>query len=339
VGLPPALWLHWSLLTVRAGALAAVICLLTGCGYIGSTLPPLANIPADPTDLAALQRGSTIYAHFKVPDLTTEQRPIKGDITLDLRAGPAPNPWNLAQWSEQAHQFAPQTVQDGVAQYQFPSLAWSGKEITIAARVTAENGKSSNWSSLVTLPVAPPLPTPGDLIAEGAPKGVQLTWRGTGRFRILRRAEGSPDYAEIGASETASFLDTTAEFGKQYSYEVQAFEDLGNHREAQSDPTPARTVAYKDVFPPAAPAGLRATPSASAIELSWDANSESDLAGYRVYRSVIGGAFEKIADVSEIPTYSDKAVQAGKTYRYQITAVDKSGNESSRSTAVEADLR
>ena len=91
--------------------------------------------------------------------------------------------------------------------------------------------------------------------------------------------------------------------------------------------------------PPAAPAGLRAVASAASIELSWDANSEPDLAGYRVYRSTNGSAFEKIADGNEIPAYSDRAVEAGKTYRYVVTAVDKSGNESGRSAEAEGVLQ
>ena len=117
---------------------------------------------------------------------------------------------------------------------------------------------------------------------------------------------------------------------------MQAFTDLGNHREAQSDLSAEQTLTPMDNFPPAAPADLRATASANSVELSWEANAEPDLAAYRVYRSVNGGAFEKIADVNDIPAYSDKAVQSGKTYRYVVTAVDKSGNESARSAVAEA---
>jgi predicted phage tail protein len=312
---------------------------LAGCGYIGPVQPPLANIPGDPTELAALQRGAAIYAHFKLPQMTTELKPIKGDLELDLRAGVTPNPWNLAQWAEAARKFTPQGVKDGVAQYRMQSLPWTGKEITIAARVIGANGKASNWSGSVTLPVAAPLPTPTDLTAESTAKGVRLSWRGPEQhFRILRRAEGSPDVVELGTSTAPEYLDTTTEFGKQYAYLVQAFEDLGSHREAQSDLSEEKIITPKDVFPPAAPTGLRATAAANSIELSWDANTEPDLASYRIYRSVNGGAFAKIAEVSDIPTYSDKAVEAGKTYRYEVTAVDKSGNESARSAAAEATL-
>ena len=37
-----------------------------------------------------------------------------------------------------------------------------------------------------------------------------------------------------------------------------------------------------------------------------------------------------------IPSYSDHQVEHGKTYRYAVSAIDKSGNESARSGPVEA---
>jgi hypothetical protein len=320
-------------------ALAALTLSSFGCGYIGGVLPPLANIPANPTDLTVVQRGATLFVHFKVPGLTTEQMPIKGDLELDLRAGISPNPWNADAWAAGAKKISPQTLKDDIAQYQLPSLAWTGKEITVAARAIGANGKASNWSNVVTLPVIAPLAAPTDFAATPTANGVRLTWRGAGQhFRILRRAEGSTEYAELGTSTTDEFLDSTAEFGKKYSYLVQAYVELEAHREAQSDLSTEQTLTPKDEFPPAAPANLRATASANSVELSWDANAEPDLAGYIVYRSVNGGAFEKIATVNEIPAYSDKPVEAGKTYRYVVTAKDKSGNESGRSSVAEASL-
>ena len=48
--------------------------LTSGCGYIAGPVPPLANIPARVHDLAAIQRGTKIVAHFSIPQLTTERR-------------------------------------------------------------------------------------------------------------------------------------------------------------------------------------------------------------------------------------------------------------------------
>jgi len=338
---------------MRLASAAAVAALLlnSGCGYIGTTMAPLANVPNAPSDLAAIQRGAKVIAHFTVPDLTTEGFPIKEAPELDLRAGPGPDVWSEPEWAAKAERVAPAhttklpsakpngTAQQ-LAEYEFSSTAWTGKTIVIAARVIGSNKKASNWSALFTLPVRAPLAKPEQLVATPLANGIRLTWRGAGEhFRILRRAQGADSFAELATTTAPEYLDASAEFGKTYTYQVLAFAAVAPQKEAQSDLSDETTKLYKDEFPPASPAGLIATPSPASVELSWESNTEPDLAGYRVYRSAGGGAFEKVADVSEIPAYSDHAVERGKTYRYAVTAMDKSGNESGRSATVEAALQ
>ena len=83
------------------------------------------------------------------------------------------------------------------------------------------------------------------------------------------------------------------------------------------------------------PAGLTAVPTATSIELTWDRDTEPDLAGYRIYRAAPGGEFVKIGETAEAPSYGDKQVEAGKQYRYKISAFDKAGNESKQSAEIE----
>jgi hypothetical protein len=339
-------------LTRRSPAAAVAVLLLnTGCGYFGGTLPPLANVPNPPADLAALQRGAKVIAHFTEPTITTESFPIKGDLDLDLRAGPPPDPWNESEWAAHAERITPTHITklpiprpgataQQLAEYEFPSTPWTGKTIVIAARVVGSNQKASNWSALLTLPVVPPLSKPEQLTATPLPNGIRLAWRDAGgHFRVFRSVEGGPGYAEIATTTVPEYLDATAEFGKKYTYQVLAFAAIGPQKEAQSDLSGETVKLYKDEFPPATPTGLIATASPSSVELSWNSNAEPDLAGYRVYRSTSGGPFEKLADVNAIPPYSDHAVERGKAYRYAVTAMDKSGNESPRSPLVEAALQ
>ncbi len=74
----------------------------------------------------------------------------------------------------------------------------------------------------------------------------------------------------------------------------------------------------------------------NSIELAWDPNTEPDLSGYRIYRSAAGGPFEKLADVQPVPSYSDKSAKKDTAYRYQISAMDRAGNESPRSAPADA---
>jgi fibronectin type 3 domain-containing protein len=110
---------------------------------------------------------------------------------------------------------------------------------------------------------------------------------------------------------------------------------LENNKEAESDLSSEVSITPVDKFAPATPAGVHADSAPATIELAWERNAEPDLAGYRVYRATAGGSFDKVAEIAAIPTWSDHAVESGKTYRYVLTAFDRAGNESPRSAPVE----
>ena len=67
--------------------------------------------------------------------------------------------------------------------------------------------------------------------------------------------------------------------------------------------------------------------------LSWDPNSETDLAGYKVYHRLATGNFGVPIDVGNQTTYTVTGLGDG-TYHFAITAYDTSGNESPKSTEV-----
>src|SRR5579872_3230513 len=172
-------------------ALAAAV--VAGCGYVGEPLPPLANIPSRVADLTAVQRGNRLLARFTVPHLTAEGMPIKGDLKIDLRIGPPTDPPQEDLWAAGATQVAAGSIDHGAASYEIPIAAWVGRDAAVGVRVIAENGKSSLWSSLVTVPVVPALETPADVRAEATAGGVRLTWRARGMdFRIFRRMGSEP---------------------------------------------------------------------------------------------------------------------------------------------------
>lgn len=77
-------------------------------------------------------------------------------------------------------------------------------------------------------------------------------------------------------------------------------------------------------------------PTASTAFLSWSANTESDLAGYKIYRGTASGSYGSPIAVVEKGTtsYNVSALQSGTTYFFAITAFDVSGNESPYSNEV-----
>jgi len=81
-----------------------------------------------------------------------------------------------------------------------------------------------------------------------------------------------------------------------------------------------------DNEPPSSPLGLTVTDPGldGKLELSWDANTESDLGGYLVYRSrQSGSSYQAIASINQGTTnWTDEGLQNGLTYYYVVTAFD-----------------
>jgi uncharacterized membrane protein len=80
---------------------------------------------------------------------------------------------------------------------------------------------------------------------------------------------------------------------------------------------------------------LSATAAGTAT-LSWNAGSESDLTGYKVYRGTASGTYG--APLTTLPkttvSYTTTGLQTGTTYFFVITSYDSSGNESTFSNEV-----
>ena len=89
------------------------------------------------------------------------------------------------------------------------------------------------------------------------------------------------------------------------------------------------------VAQPAAPIGLAGKAYERHVEFGWTANTEANLSGYRIYRSIGGGAFQLIKNVAKTTTtYMDPAWGLGENLdlQYQLKAFDTGGQESGFST-------
>ena len=77
-------------------------------------------------------------------------------------------------------------------------------------------------------------------------------------------------------------------------------------------------------------------PATSSVTLTWNPNTDSDLAGYKIYRATTSGGYGApiVTVPGNITTYVAAALQSGTTYFFVITAYDTAGNESPRSNEV-----
>ncbi len=87
---------------------------------------------------------------------------------------------------------------------------------------------------------------------------------------------------------------------------------------------------------PATPVGLLITSAANgSVSLDWNNNAETDLTGYKVYRSNTPGIYgAALATIGTTSNYTDNTVANGTTYHYVVTAIDGEGYESGKSNEV-----
>lgn len=92
-----------------------------------------------------------------------------------------------------------------------------------------------------------------------------------------------------------------------------------------------------DVTPPAKPSLPSLTSVGNAeIHISWTANSEDDLAGYKLYRAENQDLPENYVSIfdSTVTEFQDKFLEYETTYFYRVSAYDISTNESELSNPV-----
>jgi hypothetical protein len=157
-------------------------------------------------------------------------------------------------------------------------------------------------------------------------------------------------------------LDKSIRFGQTYEYRAQRVARVPICGSAPTDSRestnckifelpgplsdPIRVEAI-DVFPPEVPTGLAAVATAADsssgsspspfIDLSWQPVTDTDLAGYAVYRREGDAGWQRISPPQPVvgPGFHDPEVQAGHSYRYAVTAIDHLGHESARSAETE----
>jgi hypothetical protein len=286
-------------------------------------MPPTLDIPVRITDFSAWEYGDNIEFTFTLAANTTENLDLKSVRSIELRIGE----------NEPQSKIIPLPVgKPGPLTGQVPVQTWIGKTVILTVRATGPKGKPSDWSNPVSLMVIQTLTPPSTPRPLNVVRGVELTWTGTGpRYRIFR-AEGDGRPQQLADSDGPPYLDETTVYGTRYRYRVQAIA-AENQWSVVSE---AAEIIPVDVFPPAVPQGLSAVSTPQSIELAWTRNTEMDFQGYNVFRSVDNGPFQKVATLIEAPTFSDSMIQAGKKYRYQVSAVDLTGNESAQSAQAEA---
>src|SRR6516225_409190 len=269
-------------------------------------------------------------------------------------------------------------VQQGKAEFPEPISAEELRSnpvesVAYRIRTRVSERKVSEDSNAVTVNLYPVPEAVGAVDAKVTENGIQLKWRaptrsstgeaisgvkeyhvyrgeleaGTaeGASKDLRQAKWKLPLLQLGTTAAPEYEDRGFDYGKTYAYVVRSAVPAGGEL-LESGDSKAAIVTPKDIFPPTPPQAVVAAvlrgPSAESyvVDLSWGINVETDLAGYRVYRSESEGARGEplTPDLLLTPAYRDASVQSGHSYWYTVTAVDRAGNESGPSLMAAAEI-
>jgi hypothetical protein len=225
-----------------------------------------------------------------------------------------------------------------------------GRPMRLTYAVVSEGKHArSPLSNLVTIVPHPVAVAPSDLTAAAGAAGVVLSWKAPERsiaggtppviagYNIYRGAGDSvaaPFDSPVNQALITETTWTDAPPYGEHTYRVTAVAASGPPR-LESAPSPTATATFKDLVAPPPPASVSALVETSAIRLVWDAVDAPDLAGYRIQRAE-GSGLETLREVGKFPltaltqetTYLDTTVQVGISFRYEVTTLDKNGNES-----------
>jgi len=209
-----------------------------------------------------------------------------------------------------------------------------------------------------------PTPAVKSLHSQLDSRGIYLIWEDEIRdhpegvevdYRLARREKGSGRrinvpylraVVHLKEGDRWTAVDPSFDWGKIYTYWVTPVARFRSRNgnvlsEIEGEESSGLDVTARNVFPPAVPERLLALVGGGSgkkfVDLVWAPNIDKDLAGYNIYRRETGGEISLIhRGRTSLLSFQDKDVAEGHAYFYCLSAVDANGNESAKSSEVEA---
>lgn len=219
------------------------------------------------------------------------------------------------------------------------------------AAAVSRGGRRGAWSTVRSVPVAPPSGAPSAPVLTYDATGYHLTWtpapdawqapppavdllesRPLGTVRPPTRynvyaadAAGTPSGAPLASESVAApaFDVAGVTFDAERCFVVRGVDTFdGVAIEGPASPPGCETA--RDTFPPPAPTALEAVGGAGVISLIWEGVEAPDLAGYLVLRGEAGGEPGTVLTPAPITarSFEDKQVTPGTRYVYVVVAID-----------------
>jgi hypothetical protein len=217
-----------------------------------------------------------------------------------------------------------------------PSASRSGIVVGPGETIEAYPTSWLDLNNAVVLLTTEDVPgAPEGLVATEEGGAVTLTWdppADTGGLPISQytvlRGDSAEDLADLDVVDVevggTTYMDDSVERNLTYYYAVTArnLAGLGLPCEAVSVTVPPLTA-------PGSPVGLNVTEEEGVVTITWEPPADdggSPVTGYAIMRGTDPGNMAQLAEVGLVSEYEDTEVKAGKTYYYQVRAVNAIGD-------------
>src|SRR5437773_1930450 len=197
-----------------------------------------------------------------------------------------------------------------------------------AVNSIGDSGPSNEASATPNAPATPP-GAPQRLTATAGDATVVLAWSPPSsdggapitNYKVYRGTSHDGETPLTDAGPVLAYTDTSVYNGQTYYYQVTAENSAGKgprSNEASATPNAPAT-------PPTQPQNLAATPGDGHVDLTWDPPANDGglpILEYRVYRGTTSNQESFLASAGLSLTYTDSSVTNGRTYYYQVSAVN-----------------
>ena len=211
----------------------------------------------------------------------------------------------------------------------------AGQTFVYRVRAVGPSNIKSELSAFVSAQATEPPPVlaaPRNVRATGGELKITLNWTAntepelTG-YEILRFTDPTHETPDrIFSSVLTTYVDTPVTAGQTFVYRVRAV-GTANERSELSVFVSAQATEPPPVL--AAPRNVRATGGIGYIAITWSANTEAELTGYRIMRYTDPAQTVAEATFSTVhTTYVDSPLVADQTYVYRVQAIGVNNTES-----------